>query len=58
VTGIRRVITGYGPDDRARVVSDERVESISPDQGDKWSIWAADVVISFPKSANKPPARV
>ena len=57
MTAIRRVITGYGPDDRARVVSDERVESISPDQGDKWSIWAADGVISFPNEGTPPPFR-
>src|SRR6266567_3198690 len=42
MTGIRRVVTGYGPGGRARVVSDERVGPISPDHGDKWSIWAAD----------------
>ena len=27
MTGIRRVVTGYGPDGRAEVVSDELVES-------------------------------
>lgn len=33
MTGIRRVVTGYGPDGRAGVVSDELVESASPDYG-------------------------
>ena len=57
MTGIRRVITGYGTDGRARVVSDDRVPSISPDQGDKWSIWAADGVITFPNDGTLPPFR-
>jgi hypothetical protein len=55
MTGVRRVITGYGPDGRARVVSDERVESTSPDHGDKWSIWAADTPVRFPGDGTAPP---
>jgi hypothetical protein len=42
MTGIRRVVTGYGPDGRAKVVSNEPVGPISPDHRDKWSTWAAD----------------
>ncbi|WP_019925424.1 hypothetical protein [Nocardia sp. BMG111209] len=56
-TGIRRVVTGYGPDGRATVVSDRRVASISPDQGDKWSIWSADAPVSFPDNGTPPPFR-
>jgi hypothetical protein len=57
VTAIRRVVTGYGPDSRARVVSDERVGPISPDHGDKWSIWAADEPARFPGNGTPPPFR-
>jgi hypothetical protein len=57
MTGIRRVVTGYGPDGRARVVSDEQVKSISPDHGDKWSIWAADEPPRFPGDGAPPPFR-
>lgn len=57
MTGIRRVVTGYGPDGRARVVTDELVESVSPDHGDKWSIWAADEPPRFPGGGAPPPFR-
>jgi len=57
MTGIRRVVTGYGPDGKARVVSDERVGSASPDYGDKWSIWAADEPLRFPGDGSPPPFR-
>jgi hypothetical protein len=57
MTGIRRVVTGYGPDGRARVVSDERVGPVSPDHGDKWSIWAADDPVRFPGDGSPPPFR-
>jgi mannose-6-phosphate isomerase-like protein (cupin superfamily) len=57
MTGIRRVVTGYGPDGRARVVSDELVESISPDYGDKWSVWAGDEPPRFPGDGAPPPFR-
>jgi mannose-6-phosphate isomerase-like protein (cupin superfamily) len=57
MNGIRRVVTGYGPDGRARVVSDELVEPISPDYGDKWSIWAADGTMQFPGDGTPPPFR-
>lgn len=57
MTGIRRVVTGYGPDGRGRVVSDELVEPASPDYGDKWSIWAADGVVRFPGDGAPPPFR-
>jgi hypothetical protein len=52
---VRRVVTGYGSDGRAVVVSDEHVESISPDQGDKWSIWAADSPVRHPNDGSAPP---
>jgi len=57
MTAIRRVVTGYGPDGRARVVSDELVESASPDFGDKWSIWAGDEPPRFPGDGTPPPFR-
>jgi hypothetical protein len=57
MTTVRRVVTGYGPDGKAVVVSDECVESISPDQGDKWSIWAADAPVRFPDDGSAPPFR-
>ena len=57
MTAIRRVVTGYGPDGRARVVSDELVELISPDYGDKWSVWAADGPVRFPGDGTPPPFR-
>src|SRR6202049_5244461 len=57
MTGIRRVVTGSGPDGRARVVSDERVGPVSPDHGDKWSIWAADEPVRFPGDGSPPPFR-
>jgi mannose-6-phosphate isomerase-like protein (cupin superfamily) len=52
---VRRVVTGYGPYGRAVIVSDQKVESISPDQGDKWSIWAADGPVRFPGDGSAPP---
>lgn len=52
---VRRVVTGYGSDGRAVVVSDEQVESIRPDQGDKWSIWAADGAVRLPNDGSAPP---
>jgi hypothetical protein len=57
MTGIRRVVTGYGPDGRARVVSDERIESTSPDYGDKRSVWAGDEPPRFPGDGTPPPFR-
>ena len=57
MTGIRRVVTGYGPDGRARVVSDDLVESTSPDYGDKWSVWAGDEPPWFPGDGAPPPFR-
>jgi hypothetical protein len=57
MTGIRRVVTGYGPDGRARVVSDELVKPASPDYGDKWSIWAGDEPPRFPGDGTPPPFR-
>ena len=57
MTGIRRVVTGYGPDGRARVVSDGLVESASPDYGDKWSVWAGDEPPRFPGDGTPPPFR-
>jgi mannose-6-phosphate isomerase-like protein (cupin superfamily) len=57
MTGIRRVVTGYGPDGRARVVSDGLVESTSPDYGDKWSVWAGDEPPWFPGGGAPPPFR-
>jgi hypothetical protein len=55
MTDIRRVVTGYGPDGKALVVSDDRVASSRPDLGDKWSIWAADDVVRFPNDGAAPP---
>jgi hypothetical protein len=55
MTGVRRVVTGFGAAGKAVVVSDERVESISLDQGDKWSIWAADAPVRFPNDGTAPP---
>ncbi|WP_156959312.1 hypothetical protein [Nocardia sp. BMG51109] len=52
--GIRRVVTGFGPDGRARVVSDERIAASQPEQ---WSIWAADNVIQLPGDGTAPPFR-
>ncbi|MBM0275514.1 cupin domain-containing protein [Micromonospora tarensis] len=52
---VRRVVTGYGSDGRAVVVSDEQVESTSPDRGDKWSIWAADGPVRLPNDGSAPP---
>jgi len=57
MTAIRRVVTGYGPDGRARVVSDELVKPASPDYGDKWSIWAGDEPPRFPGDGTPPPFR-
>ena len=57
MTGIRRVVTGYGPGGRARVVSDGLVESASPDYGDKWSVWAGDEPPRFPGDGTPPPFR-
>src|ERR1700722_12358844 len=57
MAGIRRGVTGYGPDGRGRVVSDEQVGSISPDQGGKGSIWAADEPGRFPGDGSPPPFR-
>jgi hypothetical protein len=54
MNGIRRVVTGFGPNGRARVVSDERIGAINPDHGDKWSIWAADEPIRFPGDGSPP----
>jgi mannose-6-phosphate isomerase-like protein (cupin superfamily) len=57
MTGIRRVVTGYGADGKAVVVSDERVESTNPDYGNKWSIWAADETVRFPNDGSAPAFR-
>ncbi|MEU0502193.1 hypothetical protein [Nocardia sp. NPDC005998] len=57
MTGIRRVVTGYGPDGKATVVSDDRIESTNPDHGDKWSIWAADAPVRLPDDGTPPPFR-
>jgi hypothetical protein len=57
MTGIRRVVTGYGPDGKARGVSDDSVESTSPDYGDKWSVWAGDEPPWFPGDGAPPPFR-
>lgn len=54
MAGIRRVVTGYGPDGRARVVSDELLKS---NNSDHWSIWAADEPPRFPGDGAQPPFR-
>ncbi|MEU7838360.1 MULTISPECIES: hypothetical protein [unclassified Nonomuraea] len=51
------MVTGYGADGRAVVVSDERVGSTNPDYGDKWSIWAADETVRFPGDGSAPAFR-
>lgn len=54
---VRRVVTGHDENGKAVVVSDEELTSTSPDNGEKWSVWAADTPITFPDDGRKPPFR-
>jgi len=52
---VRRVVTGHNEAGKAVVISDGFLPSISPDEGDKWSVWAADRPVTFPDGGDPPP---